>query len=70
MGEFDRALRYADQGLEVAREIQNPFALAAAYHFRGEVHANRGAWLDALADYEEGQRVAERAGDVFRVCLV
>jgi hypothetical protein len=30
-GEFDRALAYADRGLTLAQEIQNPLAEAAAY---------------------------------------
>jgi class 3 adenylate cyclase/tetratricopeptide (TPR) repeat protein len=70
VGEFDRALAYADRGLGLAREIQNPLAEAAAYFYRGVLRDQRGEWGAAMADYESARRVAEPAGDLFRVYVV
>jgi tetratricopeptide (TPR) repeat protein len=50
--------------------MQNPFAEAAAYQYRGNVHDQRGAWAQAITDFQAARRVAERAGDLFRVYLV
>jgi tetratricopeptide (TPR) repeat protein len=48
----------------------NPFAEAAALYYRGIVHNQRGAWTQALADFDAARRVAEGVGDHFRVYLV
>ena len=69
-GEFDRALAYADRGVALAQEIQNPLAEAAAYMYRGTLHDQRGDNARAIADYECATRVAEGAGDLFRVYIV
>jgi class 3 adenylate cyclase/tetratricopeptide (TPR) repeat protein len=70
LGEFDRALHYADHSIQLGREIQNPFAESAAYHFRGIDRDQRGEWAQAIKDYEGGRRIADRAGDLFRVYLI
>ena len=69
-GAFDRALAYADRGVALAQEIQNPLAEAAAYMYRGTLHDQRGDNPRAIADYERATRVAEGAGDLFRVYIV
>jgi tetratricopeptide (TPR) repeat protein len=69
-GEFDRALAYANHGVELAQEIKNPLAEAAAYLYRGALEDQRGEWARAIADYESARRVAERAGDLFRIYIV
>ena len=69
-GEFDRALAYADRGLALAQQIQNPLAEAAAYMYRGTLHDQRGEYAGAIADYERARRVADGAGDLFRVYIV
>ena len=69
-GEFDRALAYADRGLALAQQIQNPLAEAAAYMYRGTLHDQRGEDARAIADYACARRVAESAGDLFRVYIV
>jgi tetratricopeptide (TPR) repeat protein len=70
MGEFERAVPHAEHGVRLAREIQNPFAESSAYHFRGCVRDQRGEWSLAIADYEEGRAIADRAGDLFRIHLI
>ena len=69
-GEFDQALAYADRGLRLAEEIQNPLAEAAAYQYRGTLHDQRGDYAQAIADYECARRVAEQANDLFRIYIV
>jgi tetratricopeptide (TPR) repeat protein len=70
LGEFERAFQYVTRGLHLAQELHNPFAEAAAYHYRGMLYDQYGNWPGALADYQEARRVAERAGDLFRVYIV
>ena len=43
---------------------------AAAYNYRAVVHCHQGAGAQAIADCQEGARVAERAGDRFRIYLL
>ena len=69
LGQFAQALAYGDRGVELARALTNPFAEAAALHYRG-ILDQQGAWTQALADYDAARRVAEGAGDHFRVYLV
>jgi class 3 adenylate cyclase/tetratricopeptide (TPR) repeat protein len=69
-GEFDRALAYANRGVELAQEIKNPFAEAAAFFYRGMFHDQRGDWACAIDDYGCARRVAEGAGDLFRIYIV
>src|SRR5262249_19593030 len=69
-GEFERAQEYGNRGVELAQEIRNPFAEAAAYFYRGVLQDQRGEWTGAVGDYECARRVAERAGDLFRVYIV
>ena len=66
-GEFELAFAHADHGIRLSQDIQNPFAEAAAYQYRGMLHEQRGAWAQALMDCEEGQRIGERVGDLFRI---
>lgn len=54
----------------LAQEIQNPFAEANAYHFRGCGFDQRGEWTRAIADYEKAIRIAEKAEDLFRLYMV
>ena len=70
LGQFDQALAYADRGLHLAQELQNPFAEAAAYQYRANTHDQRGAWTLAITDFEEARRIAAGAGDLFRVYVV
>jgi class 3 adenylate cyclase/tetratricopeptide (TPR) repeat protein len=69
-GEPAQARAYADRAVVLARELTNPFAEAAALHHRGIVHDQQGAWTEAMADYDAARRVAEAAGDDFRLHLV
>jgi class 3 adenylate cyclase/tetratricopeptide (TPR) repeat protein len=70
LGEFERAVRYADHAVTLAQEIQNPFAEAAAFQLRGHVRDQRGEWAGAIQDYERATSIAQRVGDLFRVYLV
>jgi class 3 adenylate cyclase/tetratricopeptide (TPR) repeat protein len=70
MGEFDRALAYADHGLQLAEEIKNPFAEAPLFLNRAIVRGERGEWQLAFIDFETARRIAEEVGDLFRVYVV
>ncbi len=50
-GELTRAVQRADQGVQLATEIKNPFAQAAVHYFRGHVRSNRGEWAAAIDDF-------------------
>ena len=51
MGEFDRALTHVDHGLQLAREIKNPFAEATVLLDRAIVLSERGDWALAFSDF-------------------
>ena len=70
MGEFDKALAYSDRSIALARTLQNPYAEAANLHYRGIIRDQQGDWGAAIADYTVAQKIAEGAGDMFRVYLV
>jgi tetratricopeptide (TPR) repeat protein len=70
LGDFGRALRYADHGLRLAETLGNPFALAAAYNYRAVAYCHQGAGAQAIADCEDARRIAEQAGDRFRIYLL
>ena len=69
MGEFPKALSYSERGLKLAKELKNPYAEAASYHYRGIIRDQQGMWGEAVADYAAAQRVAEAAGDMFRIYI-
>ncbi len=69
MGEFEKALAYSDRSIKLARELGNPYAEAASFHYRGIIHDQQGQWEAAIIDYATAQRIAERAGDMFRVYI-
>ena len=70
MGEFEKALSYSDLSIRLAQQIKNPYAEAAAFHYRGIIHDQQGQWDLAIKQYENAQKVAEKAGDMFRVYIV
>jgi class 3 adenylate cyclase/tetratricopeptide (TPR) repeat protein len=68
LGDFERALAYADRGIRLAQELGKPFVEAAAYNYRAVVYCHQGSRA-AIADCEMVRRIAERIGDRFRVYL-
>ncbi len=70
LGVFASALPYAHRGVEIARDLHDPFAEAAALHYRNMVYDQQGAWGQALRDWDTARRVAEGVGDRFRVYMV
>jgi predicted ATPase/class 3 adenylate cyclase len=69
MGEFEKALSYSDRSIKLAQDLKNPYAEAASFHYRGIIRDQQGQWDSAVADYETAQRIAEKAGDMFRVYI-
>jgi class 3 adenylate cyclase/tetratricopeptide (TPR) repeat protein len=70
LGEFASALPHADRGVEIARDLHDPYAEAAALHYRSMVYDQQGAWEQALTDWDTARRLAEGVGDRFRVYVV
>ena len=69
-GEPVQARAYSERAVALARELTNPFAEAAALQYRGMVYDQQGAWPQAMADFGAARRMAEAAGDQFRVYIV
>jgi class 3 adenylate cyclase/tetratricopeptide (TPR) repeat protein len=69
-GEPEKAMSFAERGVSLARELADPFAEAAALFYRGTVHDQKGSWAEAIADFGEARKVAEGAGDHFRVYVL
>jgi tetratricopeptide (TPR) repeat protein len=70
MGEFEKALSYSDRSIKLAQDLKNPYAEAASFHYRGIIRDQQGQWDSAVTDYATAQRIAEKAGDMFRVYIV
>jgi tetratricopeptide (TPR) repeat protein len=70
LGAFQSALAYVERGVELARELRDPFAEAAALLYRAIMYYQQGAWTQSLADFDAARRVAEGVGDHFRVYIV
>jgi len=70
MGEFEKALSYWDRSIKLAQELKNPYTEAACFHYRGIIRDQQGQWELALADYAAARKIAEAAGDLFRVYLI
>jgi class 3 adenylate cyclase/tetratricopeptide (TPR) repeat protein len=66
-GQFQEALKFADQGLRIAQEIQNLPAQAADYYYRAWVYEQRGEWARVVDDCRAGLEVADRIPDPFRI---
>jgi tetratricopeptide (TPR) repeat protein len=66
-GQFQEALKFADQGLRIAQEIQNLPAQAADYYYRAWVYEQRGEWARVVDDCRAGLEVAGRIPDPFRI---
>jgi tetratricopeptide (TPR) repeat protein len=69
-GQFQEALKFGDQGLRIAQEIQNLPAEAANYYYRAWVYEQRGDWPRVVDDCRASLEVAERIPDPFRICAV
>ena len=69
LGEFERALPYANLGVRLAQEIQNPFAEAAAFLYRGLIGIASGNLAQAKSDFGNASHGAERVGDRIRAYL-
>jgi class 3 adenylate cyclase/tetratricopeptide (TPR) repeat protein len=69
-GEFPEALKFSDQGLQIALEIQNLPAQAAAYYYRAIVYERNGEWGRVVEDCRAGLEVAQRIPDPFRIYVL
>jgi class 3 adenylate cyclase/tetratricopeptide (TPR) repeat protein len=70
MGEFEKALSYWDRSIKLAQELKSPYTEAACFHYRGIIRDQQGQWELAIADYGAARKIAEAAGDLFRVYLI
>ena len=62
-GEYELALRSADEAERLAQGLDNPRLRAAIEQARGAVSYRRGAPLQAIAYYKKSLEWAERAAD-------
>ncbi|MHC4817064.1 MAG: protein kinase domain-containing protein [Planctomycetota bacterium] len=62
-GDWDRAVRNADEAVAMARGLEAPGSLAAALLQRGEMLRNRGHLDEALRVFSESEALAQEAGD-------
>jgi class 3 adenylate cyclase/tetratricopeptide (TPR) repeat protein len=68
-GDFEEALKAANHGVDLAKELDHLPTVAACLMFRGLVHGWFGKLADAAPDFEQGLYVCEKSGDVFRKYL-
>jgi tetratricopeptide (TPR) repeat protein len=63
IGEYEKAQRYLEEGLEVARIQEDPRLEAGGHHFMGVLHYRMGRPSDALPFHQHAQRIRQRIGD-------
>jgi tetratricopeptide (TPR) repeat protein len=63
LGQFDLALQYCDWGLTGARESGDPTGTALLTMTRGGLRAKLERWDDAMADYQQAERLFRFVGD-------
>jgi tetratricopeptide (TPR) repeat protein len=69
-GEFQEAFKFSEQGLRLAREIQNLPGEAANYYYRAIVYEQKGEWSRVVEDCRAGLEIAKRIRDPFRVYVL
>ena len=69
-GEFPEALKFSEQGVRIALEIQNLPAEAAAYYYRAIVYERKGEWATVVEDCRAGLEVSQRIPDPFRTYVL
>ena len=69
-GEFQQAIKFSEQGLQIAREIQNLPAEAANYYYRAILYEQKGEWSKLVEDCRAGLLIARRIPDPFRVYVL
>ncbi len=62
MGRLDEALRWADDGLQLAVRTEHPYTLVCAHAFRAPVCNLRGDWLEALQAADAQHRLSLEGG--------
>ncbi len=69
-GEFDRAIAYLREGVQLARQEYLGDFLGLALYVLGHAHLAKGAYEDALRWYQELGEYAEAAGDKLYIVRV
>ena len=69
-GEPALAQQLADEALDLAQQIDDPRALAAAHTIRAMLHAHRGERPQSHAHYDDALRNAELSGDVLQIVRI
>ena len=62
LGYPDQALKHANEGIRLARELSHPFSLARALNYASEVHYQRRQWEDVKQCAQQATRLAADLG--------
>ncbi|MBI5000576.1 MAG: tetratricopeptide repeat protein [Euryarchaeota archaeon] len=68
--QFDRALEYYRNGIEVRKATGDEAGLAALYNNVGNLHSDKGEWGPALEYFQKSIATFERIGDPLSVAMV
>jgi predicted ATPase/DNA-binding CsgD family transcriptional regulator len=63
LGDLEKAAFHAEQGLALARQIDDPWSISAALFTIGDVRCHQHRFLEALDIFEEGVDIAFRRRD-------
>lgn len=69
-GDFEKALKYMNRGLNVARKTNNKAALALAYNTLGIIYKRRGSYTQSLRAYIKAAHLVEALKDEKRLAAV
>jgi adenylate cyclase len=70
LGHLDISLKYADEGVAIARMRQHAFSFAWALQGLGFALTSMGSYKNAIMNFDEAERVCKEHGFVARIAMV
>lgn len=64
MGEYEKALPYQDEGLEISRQRNHKFGISNSLNSRGNILMSLERYPEALADFEAAKQIDKNLGAV------
>jgi tetratricopeptide (TPR) repeat protein len=70
LGHLDTSLKYADEGVAIARMRRHAFSLAWALQALGFALTSMGSYKNAMINFDEAERVCKEHGFAARIAMV
>lgn len=63
LGDYDVALKYADEAMLIAKQINYTIGIATSYSRHGQVYQNQGNYSEALKNHFDALKIKEELGN-------